>query len=420
MFSLLRSLASNRRLLKDFVVRDLKARYVGSSMGFFWSVIFPIINLCVYLFVFRLVLKARWSDFQGPIEVALVMLGGIVVWVAFAETISRATNTLVENSNLIQKVVFPSEVLPLYLTISSIVNMLIGFPVVVLCVVWFAYLSPPAVDLVQPMRVIEVDGHREEVPAPIVLGERDGQPAHVGVTLARGWHESLSAPISFGGTAQLGVDYSCDLKQVSFPSGMLLVTICLSAIPDGEVEGPETIIVRLEQPEHAALGELSELQVTLEDGVLLAPGEEPAPPGPAFVPGDTDPAYHPLSIGLSVVCLPLLILLQLIFTVGLGYFLSTLNLFLRDTYHLVGVGITVWMFGTPIFYPGTMVQKEGYGILLTVNPMHWLIDSYRDVLLYGLWPEPAMLLRLIVVGSIVLFLGARFFTSQKRRFPDLL
>ena len=124
-------------------MRDLKARYVGSSMGFFWSVVFPIINLFVYLFVFRVVLNTRWSDKQGATEVALVMLAGIVVWAAFAETISRSTNTLVENQNLIQKVVFPSEVLPVYLTISAIVNMCIGLPVVLLCTVWLAFGSPP-------------------------------------------------------------------------------------------------------------------------------------------------------------------------------------------------------------------------------------------------------------------------------------
>ena len=103
MDQLLRSLRKNQRLVRDFVSRDLRGRYVGSSMGFFWSVVFPIINLFVYMFVFRLVLKSRWSDYQGPLEVALVMLAGIVVWAAFAETVSRSTNCLVENSNLIQK-----------------------------------------------------------------------------------------------------------------------------------------------------------------------------------------------------------------------------------------------------------------------------------------------------------------------------
>src|SRR5690242_3027832 len=139
---LIASLRGNKRLLRDLVMRDLRARYVGSSMGFFWSVLFPIINLLVYMFVFRLVLKTRWSDQQSTAEVALLMLAGIMVWHAFAESTSRMTNTLVENQNLIQKVVFPSEVLPAYLTISALVNMLIGLVVTMLAVLYFGYVRP--------------------------------------------------------------------------------------------------------------------------------------------------------------------------------------------------------------------------------------------------------------------------------------
>ena len=120
MHELLRSLRKNRRLLTDLVGRDLRARYVGSSMGFFWSVIFPIVNLVVYMFVFSVVLDARWDAHQPKEVTALLMLGGIVVWQAFGESVSRITNTLVENQNLIQKVVFPSEVLPVYLALSSL------------------------------------------------------------------------------------------------------------------------------------------------------------------------------------------------------------------------------------------------------------------------------------------------------------
>ena len=128
MLTLVRSLRKNRRLLQDMVRRDLRARYVGSSMGFFWSVIFPVINLVVYMFVFRTVLNMRWSDKMGAQEVALLMLAGVIVWHAFAESTSRMTNALVENANLIQKVVFPAETLPVYLTVSSLVNMSIGMP----------------------------------------------------------------------------------------------------------------------------------------------------------------------------------------------------------------------------------------------------------------------------------------------------
>ena len=86
-------------------------------MGFFWSVIFPIVNLFVFMFVFRLLLKARWGDGASEKDTALIMLAGILVWTAFSETISRATNCLIENANLIQKVVFPSQILPVYLSV---------------------------------------------------------------------------------------------------------------------------------------------------------------------------------------------------------------------------------------------------------------------------------------------------------------
>jgi lipopolysaccharide transport system permease protein len=284
---LLESLLRNQRLLKDFVVRDLRARYVGSSMGFFWSVVYPIVNLFVYMFVFSLVLNVRFSDKAPPTQVALWMLAGIIVWAAYAETVSRTTNTLVENANLIQKVVFPSEVLPAYLTVSSLINMCIGLPIVILGVVWFAYLSPSAPD--------------------------------AGASLAG------------------------------------------------------------------------------------AVGHERA-----------------LDLGPSLLALPLLFVGQAVFTVGLGYFLAAFNLFLRDTYHLIGVFITVWMFATPIFYPEERVVSEGFGWMLQINPMHWLIHSYREILVYGNWPDWPLFGRFVLVGVIVLAAGSAFFLKQKPRFPDLL
>ena len=308
MIALASSLVRNKRLLKDFVARDLRARYVGSAMGFFWSVIFPIINLFVYMFVFRVVLNTRWSDFQGANEVALVMLSGIIVWNAFGETISRSTNSLVENSNLIQKVVFPAEVLPMYLAGSSLVNMCIGLPVVLAGVIWFSYHGAPTPEEVANM---------------------------------------------------------------------------MAAI---EAANAEALL------KAAKSGAIPKLQ----------------------------PPYRPLGVGLSLVVLPLLFFLQVVFTIGLGYLLAALNLFLRDIYHLIGVFITVWMFATPIFYPAAMVVHAGYGWMLDVNPMYWLIESYRSVLLYGMWPDWILLARFALVATLAFVLGASFFMAQKPRFPDLL
>ena len=62
-------------------------RYVGSSMGFFWSVVFPFLNLVIYMFVFSLVLRTRFDDSSSPKQVALWMLAGIQDWGGFAQPI---------------------------------------------------------------------------------------------------------------------------------------------------------------------------------------------------------------------------------------------------------------------------------------------------------------------------------------------
>ncbi len=405
MLQLLRSLAKNRRLLKDFVVRDLKARYVGSSMGFFWSVVFPIINLFVFMFVFRLILKARWSDHQGPIEVALVMLGGIVVWAAFAETVSRATNSLVENANLIQKVVFPSEILPLYLTLSSLINMCIGLPVVILCTLWFGYLAPPEVTF--------FEGARQ-------WNEAQGETI-LTVHLARGSNRDVLIPFEVSGSATAGEDYEVSDSPVRIPSGQLVGGIRLRPVADSLADGGESVTLTLGDPEGAKLGEFPALAVTLSDSdPALLGTEDPQTVAARAALVKIDPTYKPLQLGFPLLSLPLLFILQTLFTAGLGYFLATFNLFLRDTFHLVGVFITVWMFSTPIFYPAEMVRRANYGLILDCNPMYWLIDSYRAALLYAQWPDLWLLGRFAAVSVVVFLAGSSFFMAQKKRIPDLL
>jgi ABC-type polysaccharide/polyol phosphate export permease len=334
---LVRSLLSNRRLLKGLIVRDLKARYVGSSMGFFWSVIFPILNLFVYTFVFRVILAVRFGDKSSVKDVAIWMLAGIVVWSAFAETISRATNSLVENANLIQKVVFPSGVLPVFLTISSLVNMAIGLPVVLAGVLWFGYIAPSEGQVAATGAVVEVT---EEARDP-----------------------ALNQP-----TPLVSACNYCDYEHV------------LACPNDGST-------LRIIEPKS---GEV----VVVEPKVL--------------------------ALGASLLWLPLLLVLQALFTAGLGFFLAAFNLILRDTYHVVGVLVMVWMFATPIFYPPEMVRSKGFGWILDMNPMHWLIDSYREVLLFNSAPDLALLGRFALSALVAFALGSTFFQSQRDRFPDLL
>ncbi len=398
MRAFLASLRRNRRLLSDLVRRDLRARYVGSSMGFFWSVIFPVINLFVYMFVFRLVLKTRWDDHQGTAEVALLMLAGILVWQAFSESLSRMTNTLVENANLIQKVVFPSETLPVYLTLSSLVNMSIGICVAILGVTWFAYLKPPS-------------GKPPPPPQPVAFGVH--VPGEV----------SAARPLTTG----------CSFRCASVPEGTRYTATTVTdttlispwSQPAADWRAGAFLNAGWRDTVYASTGEWA--RAVEKSGTTLRidrwrdrAGRETGPPKDgvqALVVGEPE---RPIGLSISLAAVPLLVLLQGVFMLGLGYLLSAFNLFVRDTVHVIGVMLTVWMFATPIFYPERMVRNAGYGWMPDWNPMHWLITCYRDVLVYGDWPDPWLLLRFGLVGAGVLFLGSAFFMAQKPRFPDLL
>lgn len=425
MIPVLRSFLQNRRLLWDFVKRDLRARYVGSSMGFFWSVIFPVVNLVVYHFVFRTVLNTRWSDSQGATEVALVMLAGIIVWQAFAETLTRSTSCLIDNSNLIQKVVFPSELLPAFLVKSSLINMMIGVPVLLLAVLWFGVVSVPGSYIHVNHRTISSEGAPDRHERISVEHSEGGGVLRVPIAIERGYRGDVRVTVAFEGSAVHGIDF-LGPTEVIIPAAAAGVDILLQPLPDEEVEGNEEIICRIVKVEPGGLTPLGgipqvqhEFRATLLDAPAPPPGSAPAFAG-GSEPKMRGEGYLALSLSWSLVVIPLMLLLQFLFTLGLSYILAVLNVFVRDTQHLVGVGVVVWMFCTPIFYPAHLVEKAGYGWLMEINPMHWVIECWRQILLYGAWPDPFLLMRIAVVSVVLLTLGGRFFFAQKSRIPDLL
>lgn len=117
----------HRALIVSFVKRDLLARYKGSVIGLFWAVIHPVVMLGLYTFVFSSILKVRVGAEEGTEHFALYLLCGLLPWNAFAEGISRSAGIIAEHANLIKRVIFPSEILPVYPVIVGIVNELIGF-----------------------------------------------------------------------------------------------------------------------------------------------------------------------------------------------------------------------------------------------------------------------------------------------------
>ena len=260
----IRHLLHQRHLLRDFLERDLQAKYVGSVGGFLWAVAQPLFLLLVYTFVFSVILQVRFGQEGSLTAFALYLYCGMLPWNAFASAVSRSTPSLAENRNLIRNTRFPAKVLPTTIVLSELVAQAIG------------------------------------------------------------------------------------------------------------------VLVLL--------------------GALIVVG-------------------HP--IGWTVLLLPVLVVFQLGFTLGMSYALSTLQVFFRDTAHLVGVVLPVWMFLTPLFYPEERVP-ERFRWVVDVNPMSHLVRMYRQTVLerqvFQAWD-------LLFFGgfAVAVFLGGYFlFTRNHWKLVDLV
>lgn len=126
----LRDLVRSRGLLWDLVSKDLRARYRNAVMGFVWAVLQPLIMMLLLYFVFGVVFKDRsGAGDQNERPYAVVLLSALIFWQFFASCLSRATTSLIDNADLIKKVYFPREVVPLASMGNSVVNLAIGFAV---------------------------------------------------------------------------------------------------------------------------------------------------------------------------------------------------------------------------------------------------------------------------------------------------
>lgn len=141
----LRNLFSGRTLLIQLVKRDFAKRFVGSAVGWVWGLIHPLVQLAVWTFVFQVCLKQQPPPSEGTDNYTVFLFAGYLPWMLFQETVLRSATTLVENSNLITKTVFPSEILPVSVFLSSVINHLLSLVLAMLAVLlWVGSIGPMA------------------------------------------------------------------------------------------------------------------------------------------------------------------------------------------------------------------------------------------------------------------------------------
>ncbi len=122
----------NRRLIASLVRREISARYRGSVGGAAWTILHPLLLMLTYLFVFGVVLEARFGDDPSRAGFALYFLAGMLPWLPFSEALGRAPSVILENRNFVKKLVFPLETLPANLAIAGLVTELFALAVFLL------------------------------------------------------------------------------------------------------------------------------------------------------------------------------------------------------------------------------------------------------------------------------------------------
>jgi len=121
----------------------------------------------------------------------------------------------------------------------------------------------------------------------------------------------------------------------------------------------------------------------------------------------------------TVIFLPLLLIPLVLFTMGVTWFLASIGVFLRDVGQTTGIITTVMMFLSPVFFPVSALP-EAYRPLLNINPLTFMIEQARDILIWGKPPDWLGLGIYFVSSLLVAWLGLFWFQKTRKGFADVL
>lgn len=120
----LKELYAYREMIKSLVKRDLRGRYKGSILGFLWTFINPLLQLLVFTMVFSVIMKAGYEQYY------LFLFVVLVPWMFFASSVQDGSISIIREKDMIKKIYFPREVMPIATVTSGFVNMLLTFIVI--------------------------------------------------------------------------------------------------------------------------------------------------------------------------------------------------------------------------------------------------------------------------------------------------
>ena len=242
--------------LKSNVKKDIRGKYKGSFLGVLWSFINPLLSVVVYAIVFRYIMRFNIEHYL------IYLIAGIIPWTFFTTSINSGMNSILFNANIIKKVYFPREILPISSVTSGLVNFLI----------------------------------------------------------------------------------SC-------------IIILLFAIFSG------------------------------------------------------------VGVGVSLLFLPLVVIIQYIFTLGVVFILSAIEIYVKDIEHIVNFIISMLFYVTPILYTPDLVPTK-MRFILKLNPLSYIIEAYHDIFYYKQIPNMYNLGIIFGISLIIFVVGYNIFRKLQKGFAE--
>ena len=252
----IKELYQYREMLKNLVRKDLRTRYKGSFLGFLWTFINPLLQLLVYTVIFTTIMRLDIDNYSMFLFVALLP------WNFFSSSLMIGTGSIVNNKELIKKIYFPREIIPISVVTSGFVNLILSF---------------------------------------------------------------------------------------------VIVFIAL------------------------------------------------------FVSG--------IGITPAIVCLPVVLLVVYVMTLGFTLLFSALNVYFRDLEHILEIGTMAWFYLTPIVYKLDMIPAR-FLKLFFMNPMTPIIQAFRDILYYGILPDFTVLGINLAAGMLLVVFGHLVFQRLQKNFAE--
>ena len=251
-------------LLVSLTKRELAARYKGSVLGMVWALLTPLVMIAIFTFIFAGIFKAKFGASSSQWDYALYLFCGLLPWSAFQEALQLSSNTIVSHANLVKRVVFPLETLPVAQTLAALANQLFG------------------------------------------------------------------------------------------TAALLLAALLIHRV-----------------------------------------------------------------LHVTALFLPLLLVPQLMATLGAAWLLASIGVFVRDVVQGVTLALMAWMYLTPIIYPETLVPAR-YRWLVNLNPFTPLVRNYRRVLLEGQTPDWQGLAYFSAFAIVSFLFGYWWFARTRKNFADVI